>query len=63
MPWSEAKHAAYAGLRFSDQKTEALEIDLFESEVRLQSREIVIEDKCASVSRIVYPPSSHVAGT
>ncbi len=63
MPWREANHAADAGLSFSDQETETLHIDLFENEIRLQCREIVIEDKCASVNRIVYAPSSRVAGT
>jgi hypothetical protein len=63
MPWREANHAAYPGLRFSDEKTEALHIDLFESEIRPQGREIVIEDKCAPVSRIVHAAGSRVAGT
>jgi len=63
MSWREANHAAYAGLGLSDQKTEALHVDLFEGKIRLQGREIVIEDKCAFVNRIVYAPSSLVAGT
>jgi hypothetical protein len=63
MPWREANHAAYAGLRFSHEKTETLHIDLFRSEIRLQGREIVLKDKCASVNGIVYTPGSNIAGT